>query len=154
MPAEVIVEELAVLLPQEQPRQLFTTLLNWGRYGEVFGYARETDSFTCRSHDLAAALPAHDDPRRRAARRRGGRRAAPLGLSLDGAIARPAARALAEGVSGAAAIARRDARRGRRRPADEVEAALFADGYLARLDRAAASDVRALLQLVEHGSLR
>jgi NitT/TauT family transport system ATP-binding protein len=45
VPAEVIVEELAVLLPQEQPRQLFTTLLNWGRYGEVFGYARETDSF-------------------------------------------------------------------------------------------------------------
>jgi NitT/TauT family transport system ATP-binding protein len=45
VPAEVIVEELAVLLPQEQPRQLFTTLLNWGRYGEIFGYARETDSF-------------------------------------------------------------------------------------------------------------
>ena len=34
VPAEVILEELAVLLPQEQPRQLFTTLLNWGRYGE------------------------------------------------------------------------------------------------------------------------
>jgi NitT/TauT family transport system ATP-binding protein len=45
VPAEVIVEELAVLLPQEQPRQLFTTLLNWGRYGEIFGYARENDSF-------------------------------------------------------------------------------------------------------------
>src|SRR5437879_4393709 len=42
VPAEVIVEELAVLLPQEQPRQLFTTLLNWGRYGEIFGYARDT----------------------------------------------------------------------------------------------------------------
>ena len=45
VPAEVILEELAVLLPQEQPRQLFTTLLNWGRYGEIFGYSRDTDQF-------------------------------------------------------------------------------------------------------------
>jgi len=43
--AEVVIEQLAVLLPQEQPRQMFTTLLNWGRYGEVFGYSRETDTF-------------------------------------------------------------------------------------------------------------
>lgn len=43
--AEVVIEQLAVLLPQEQPRQMFTTLLNWGRYGEVFGYSRETDMF-------------------------------------------------------------------------------------------------------------
>jgi NitT/TauT family transport system ATP-binding protein len=43
--AEVIVEQLAVLLPPEQPRQLFTTLLNWGRYGEIFGYSRDTDLF-------------------------------------------------------------------------------------------------------------
>jgi len=42
---DVILEQLAVLLPQEPPRQLFTTLLNWGRYGEVFGYSRETDTF-------------------------------------------------------------------------------------------------------------
>ena len=45
MPVDVIVEQLAVLLPQESPRALFTTLLNWGRYGEVFGYDRETDDF-------------------------------------------------------------------------------------------------------------
>ncbi len=45
VPAEIILEELAVLLPQEQPRQLFTTLLNWGRYGEIFGYSRDTDLF-------------------------------------------------------------------------------------------------------------
>ena len=36
--------------------------------------------------------------------------------------------------------------------AEEVQAALFADGYLARLDEGMQSDVRALLQLVEHGS--
>ncbi len=45
VPAEVILEELSVLLPQEEPRPLFTTLLNWGRYGEVFGYSRDTDLF-------------------------------------------------------------------------------------------------------------
>ena len=45
VPAEVVLEELAVLLPQEQPREVFTTLLNWGRYGEVFGYSRDTDRF-------------------------------------------------------------------------------------------------------------
>ena len=48
VPAEVIVEELAVLLPQEQPRQqLFTTLLNWGRYGEIFGYAARPTCSSC-----------------------------------------------------------------------------------------------------------
>lgn len=45
VPAGVLLEQLAVLLPQEPPRQLFTTLLNWGRFGEVFGYSRETDLF-------------------------------------------------------------------------------------------------------------
>ena len=45
VPADVILEDLAVRLPQEQPRQLLTTLLNWGRYGEVFGYSRDTDMF-------------------------------------------------------------------------------------------------------------
>jgi len=45
VPSELVLEELAVLLPQEQPREMFTTLLNWGRYGEVFGYSRDTDRF-------------------------------------------------------------------------------------------------------------
>jgi NitT/TauT family transport system ATP-binding protein len=45
VPAEVIRETLAVLLPHEQPRNLFATLLNWGRYGQVFSYARDSDTF-------------------------------------------------------------------------------------------------------------
>ena len=45
LPAELILEELAVRLPHETPRQMFTTLLNWGRYGDVFGYSRDTDLF-------------------------------------------------------------------------------------------------------------
>jgi len=53
VPAEVVLEELAVLLPQEQPREVFTTLLNWGRYGEVFGYSRDTDRFYLNKPDPA-----------------------------------------------------------------------------------------------------
>ena len=41
--ADALLEQLAVLLPHEPPRQLFTTLLNWGRYSEIFAYARDTD---------------------------------------------------------------------------------------------------------------
>ena len=49
----MIVEELAIRLPHEQPRQLFTTLLNWGRYGDVFGYSRDTDLFFLHRADAA-----------------------------------------------------------------------------------------------------
>jgi NitT/TauT family transport system ATP-binding protein len=45
LPAELILEELALRLPHEQPRQMFTTLLNWGRYGDIFGYSRDDDLF-------------------------------------------------------------------------------------------------------------
>jgi NitT/TauT family transport system ATP-binding protein len=55
VPAQVILEELAVLLPQEQPRQLFTTLLNWGRFGEVFGYSRNTNLLSLQRPDGEAA---------------------------------------------------------------------------------------------------
>jgi hypothetical protein len=32
-----------MLLPLENPRAMFNTLINWGRYGEVLGYSRDTD---------------------------------------------------------------------------------------------------------------
>jgi NitT/TauT family transport system ATP-binding protein len=41
--SEVVLEELALLLPLENPRTVFTTLVNWGRYGQIFGYSRDTD---------------------------------------------------------------------------------------------------------------
>jgi NitT/TauT family transport system ATP-binding protein len=44
-PVNLILEELAMQLPQEQPRQMFTTLLNWGRYAEIFSFSREADLF-------------------------------------------------------------------------------------------------------------
>ncbi len=38
---DVVVEQLAILLPNEDPERLFATLLRWGRYGELFGYRRD-----------------------------------------------------------------------------------------------------------------
>jgi NitT/TauT family transport system ATP-binding protein len=55
LPAELILEELALRLPHEQPRQMFTTLLNWGRYGDVFGYSRDTDLFFLHRPEAAPA---------------------------------------------------------------------------------------------------
>jgi NitT/TauT family transport system ATP-binding protein len=38
---EIILEQLAILLPNEDPEQLFDTLVGWGRYGELFGYTAD-----------------------------------------------------------------------------------------------------------------
>ncbi|MBI1748536.1 MAG: AAA-associated domain-containing protein [Acidobacteria bacterium] len=35
---DAILEELARILPQEQPQHIFKTLVNWSRYAELFGY--------------------------------------------------------------------------------------------------------------------
>ena len=35
---EVVLEQLAILLPNEDPEKLFDVLVGWGRYGEIFGY--------------------------------------------------------------------------------------------------------------------
>lgn len=37
---EVILEDLSRLLPHEDPEKSFETLVNWSRYGELFGYTR------------------------------------------------------------------------------------------------------------------
>ncbi len=38
LPHDVILEQLAILLPHEDPERLFDILVGWGRYGELFGY--------------------------------------------------------------------------------------------------------------------
>ena len=38
LPKDVILEELAVWLPDENPEAMFKTIVNWGRYSELFGY--------------------------------------------------------------------------------------------------------------------
>jgi len=39
--ADIVIEQLAILLPNEDPQLLFETLVGWGRYGEFFGYSAD-----------------------------------------------------------------------------------------------------------------
>jgi NitT/TauT family transport system ATP-binding protein len=45
LPKEVVLEHLAMLLPNEPPEKLFNTIVNWGRYAELFGYNKDEDRF-------------------------------------------------------------------------------------------------------------
>jgi NitT/TauT family transport system ATP-binding protein len=42
---EVILEHLAMLLPNEKPEKVFSTVVNWGRFAELFGYNKDEDRF-------------------------------------------------------------------------------------------------------------
>ncbi len=42
---DAIIEHLAMLLPNENPERLFTTIVNWGRFAELFGYNKDDDRF-------------------------------------------------------------------------------------------------------------
>ncbi|MBP1685758.1 MAG: aliphatic sulfonates transporter ATP-binding protein [Deltaproteobacteria bacterium] len=42
LPAEVVEEQLILVLPTEAPEALFETVIDWGRYGEIIGYDPDT----------------------------------------------------------------------------------------------------------------
>jgi NitT/TauT family transport system ATP-binding protein len=42
---EVVLEHLAMLLPSESPERMFATIVNWGRFAELFGYNKDDDRF-------------------------------------------------------------------------------------------------------------
>ena len=42
---EVVLEHLAMLLPSEKPERQYQTMVNWGRYAELFGYNKDEDRF-------------------------------------------------------------------------------------------------------------
>jgi len=42
---EVVLQHLAMLLPHEPPEKMFTTIVNWGRFAELFGYNKDEDRF-------------------------------------------------------------------------------------------------------------
>jgi NitT/TauT family transport system ATP-binding protein len=42
---EVLLEHLAMLLPNESPEKMFATIVNWGRFAELFGYNKDEDRF-------------------------------------------------------------------------------------------------------------
>jgi NitT/TauT family transport system ATP-binding protein len=41
----VVLEELAILVPSEDPERIYGSLLKWGRYGEIFGFSHDTGRF-------------------------------------------------------------------------------------------------------------
>lgn len=42
---EIVLEHLAMLLPSEKPERQFSTIVNWGRFAELFGYNKDEDRF-------------------------------------------------------------------------------------------------------------
>jgi NitT/TauT family transport system ATP-binding protein len=42
---EIVLEHLAMLLPNDPPEKMFSTIVNWGRYAELFGYNKDEDRF-------------------------------------------------------------------------------------------------------------
>ena len=42
---EVLLEHLVMLLPNESPEKMFSTIVNWGRFAELFGYNKDEDRF-------------------------------------------------------------------------------------------------------------
>jgi NitT/TauT family transport system ATP-binding protein len=42
---EILLEHLAMLLPNEPPERMFSTVVNWGRFAELFGYNKDEDRF-------------------------------------------------------------------------------------------------------------
>lgn len=42
---EVVLEHLAMLLPDERPERMFATIVGWGRFAELFGYNKDDDRF-------------------------------------------------------------------------------------------------------------
>ena len=42
---EVVLEHIAMLLPNEKPDRIFATIVNWGRFAELFGYNKDQDRF-------------------------------------------------------------------------------------------------------------
>jgi len=42
---EEVLDKLAELLPNEDAESSFSTIVNWGRYAELFGYNDDTQTF-------------------------------------------------------------------------------------------------------------
>ena len=42
---ELVLDHLMMLLPNETPEKVFSTIVNWGRFAELFGYNKDEDRF-------------------------------------------------------------------------------------------------------------
>jgi len=45
LPQEIVLEHLAMLLPNESPEKTFSTIVNWGRFAELFGFNKDEERF-------------------------------------------------------------------------------------------------------------
>ncbi len=45
--ADIILQELAILLPYDKPEKLFETIIAWGRYAELIDYDQDTHTVFC-----------------------------------------------------------------------------------------------------------
>jgi NitT/TauT family transport system ATP-binding protein len=57
MARELIEEELVMRLPTESLDRLMETLINWGRYAELFGYSQDSDEFYLEEPEAPPAGP-------------------------------------------------------------------------------------------------
>ena len=51
LPAEVVLEDLATLLPYDYPEKLFETLIAWGRYAEILDYDEKSKTIMPQESD-------------------------------------------------------------------------------------------------------
>ena len=54
LPKDVVLEELVVWLPDENPETVFKTVVNWGRYAELFGYDADEERLSIDQAESAA----------------------------------------------------------------------------------------------------
>lgn len=54
--ADVIIQELAILLPYEQPEQLFETIVAWGRYAELIDYDKNSHKLFLQEEAIESSI--------------------------------------------------------------------------------------------------
>ena len=55
---DVLLEELAIQCPQEDPKRLLRILVNWGRFADIWGYQSSTASLTVNGSHKDSPPPA------------------------------------------------------------------------------------------------
>ena len=63
LPKWVVLEEFAMHLPSQDPKQLFETMVGWARYAELFGYEPQAEILYLDQADAPPRPPGEDIPR-------------------------------------------------------------------------------------------
>jgi NitT/TauT family transport system ATP-binding protein len=54
LPKDIVLESLVMWLPDENPETIFKTIVNWGRYAELFAYDADEERLSIDQGDTAA----------------------------------------------------------------------------------------------------